>query len=309
MTSDPGDHEFALCLTHDVDRTTEGYRGLYYALRDRDPSRLRTALPGQNSYWQFDTIMDLEASLGVRSAFYFLVERDLFGELPAREWLSPRNWLLYGGRYDVHSSAVADTIRQLDDGGWEVGLHGSYGSYRDTERLRYEKAVVESVVGHEVTGGRQHYLNLDAPETWHRHAEVGLDYDTTLGASGEYGFDHGYGVLRPFDDFVVFPLTLMDIALPDVSGNPERAWRECERLLEEAREHRAVMTVDWHQRCFSETAFPFCGRLYRTLVERAQEMGAWVGPPGDLYEFLQTNPETLERLSATVDAPESSSRS
>nr|WP_282594698.1 polysaccharide deacetylase family protein [Halomarina salina] len=303
------DYTFALCLTHDVDRLTEGYRGLYYALRNRDPSRLRTLHPQRESYWQFDTIVDLEASLGVRSSFNVLVEKDLFAELPPREWVKPRNWLLYRGRYDVQSPAVADTVRQLDAGGWEVGLHGSYDSYRDTDRLRYEKGVVESVVDHEIRGGRQHYLNLDVPETWHRHADVGLGYDTTLGASQSYGFDHGYGVRRPFDDFLVFPLTLMDIALPDVSNNPERAWRECERLLAEARDNGAVMTVDWHQRCFSETAFPYYGRLYRALVERALEMGAWVGPPGDLYEYLQEDAETLERLTTTEDGPSPSLQS
>ncbi|MFD1514291.1 polysaccharide deacetylase family protein [Halomarina rubra] len=295
-----GEYEFALCLTHDVDRTREGLRGLYYGARDRDISRFASVLPGRNTYWQFDTIMNLEASLGVRSAFYFLVEKDLFTDFPVREWLRPNNWVLYRGRYDVNSDAVADTVRQLDDGGWEVGVHGSYRSFADLKRFRYEKSVVEAIVGHEIVGGRQHYLNLSIPETWQHHAEVGLRYDTTLGSSTGYGFDHGYGLVRPFDGFVVFPLTLMDITLPNVSNDYDHAWRECERLLEEARENDAVMTVDWHQRCFSDIAFPRYGELYRRIIERALEMGAWVGPPGELYRTLSDDPELLDALTSPV---------
>jgi len=299
--TDLDDATFALCLTHDVDRTAEGMRGLYYAVRDRDPSRLRTVLPGRNSYWQFDRIRSIEESLGVRSAFYFLVEKELFREFPVRDWFVPNNWVLYRGRYDVTADPMAETIRSLDEDGWEIGLHGSYGSYTDLSRLRYEKSVLEGVVGHEVRGGRQHYLNLDVPATWNHHVAAGLEYDTTLGAARDYGFEHGYGLQTPVDSLLVFPLTLMDISLPNVSRNPARAWAECETLLEEARDNTAVMTVDWHQRYFSETAFPHYGQLYRTLIERAQEMGAWVGPPCELVDSLRDSPGSVEQLMTSPD--------
>jgi hypothetical protein len=295
--TDLDDATFALCLTHDVDRIAEGARALYYATRDRDPRRLRTLLPGRDPYWQFDHIRRLEDDLGVRSAFYFLVEKRLFRDLTPREWFSLQNWILYQGRYDVRSPPLVEAISKLDKGGWEVGLHGSYGSYADTNRLRHEKEIIESVLGHEIMGGRQHYLNLSVPDTWERHTAVGLRYDTTIGSSSGYGFDHGYGALQPFEgsSFLVFPLTLMDITLPDVPTDPAGAWAECEDLLETAREHAAIMTIDWHQRSFSEQAFPNQTDLYRSLIERAQEMGAWVGPPGELYEYLQTTPGAMEQ--------------
>lgn len=295
------DYEFALCLTHDVDRTNEGFQGLYYALKDRDPSRLQSVLPTRDSYWQFDSIMRLEESLGVRSAFYFLVEKELFKDFPPRKWLSPQNWILYRGRYDINANEIVDAIRQLDDLGWEIGLHGSFGSFDSPERLRYEASTIESIVGHELQGGRQHYLNLEIPDTWHHHAAAGLTYDTTIGSSQGYGFDQGYSLLQPFDGFVVFPLTLMDIALPEVATNPQRAWHECEQLLEEAQENGAVMTVDWHQRCFSDTAFPHHRDIYRALIEQAQEMGAWVGSPGEFLAELETRPDCFQEMTVSTD--------
>ena len=282
----PEGAEFALCLTHDVDRPYKGLRSLYYATTERRAYHLKTVLSGENPYWQFEEIMALEEELGVRSAFYFLNEQPLT-ERPPREWLSPTGWVQHLGRYDVTAPDVAEVIRTLDAGGWEVGLHGSYHSPDDRERLREEKRVLESLLDRPVAGGRQHYLRLDS-ETWDHHRAIGLEYDASLGSGTAYGFQAGYRPLRPFDDdFLVIPLTIMEQALPDPGENLEVAWRECERLLMEARENDAVMTILWHPRYFNEREFPGYKRLYRRLVERAFELGAWVGAPRELTRCLK----------------------
>ena len=276
----PDDSAFALCLTHDVDRPYKGLRSLYYATRERPGYHLRTALSPANPYWQFEEIMALEDELGVRSAFYFLNEQHLLRERPVHEWVSPDNWVQHLGRYDVTAPALVDVIRDLDGGGWEVGLHGSSHSATDPARLREEKSVLENVFDHPVAGGRQHYLKLSVPETWQYHRAIGLAYDATLGSSTECGFHAGYRPICPFDDdFLVFPLTIMEQALPDPGTDFEAARATCERLLTEAAVNDAVMTVLWHPRYFNEREFPGYRRLYRWLVERAWELGAWIGPP------------------------------
>ncbi|WP_318571106.1 polysaccharide deacetylase family protein [Salinigranum marinum] len=288
------DHSFALCLTHDVDRPYKTWaQSAYYALAERDPAHLTSLRPGTRPYWQFERIMRLEDELGVRSAFYFLNEPHLFGQGPS-VWTDPTRWIQHLGRYDLARPEIVDVIHALDEGGWEVGLHGSYGSYADPDRLASETRVLESVLGHGVDGVRQHYLNLDGTDTWRAQRELGFNYDASLGSATEYGFANGYGVHRPFDDeFVTFPLTAMEVALPDPGESFERAATECDRLVEEAADNDAVMTVLWHPRFFNEQEFPGFGRLYRHLVEQAKERGAWVGPPGELYESL--GPERLSR--------------
>ncbi|MDL5360623.1 polysaccharide deacetylase family protein [Halalkalicoccus sp. NIPERK01] len=282
--TDPG--EFAVCLTHDVDRPYKTYQWLHDAITERDPSHVGRALAGENPYWKFEELMGLEERLGVRSAFYFLNEPSLF-EKPPRQWAGPSRWLEHLGRYDVTAPEIREVIRRLDRGGWEVGLHGSYDSARDEERLRHEKGVLEGVLGHPIRGVRQHHLRLDPPETWRIHAAMGLSYDTSLGSSTTCGFSHGYRPIRPFDDdFLVFPLTIMEVGLP---ADTDEAWDECEYLLEEARENDAVMTVLWHPRYFDDREFPGYRELYERLVERAIEMGAWVGPPGEYYDRLRAD--------------------
>jgi hypothetical protein len=286
------DSPFALCLTHDVDRPYKTYQSAYYAITGRDISHLKSVLPGKNPYWQFERIMAIEDSLGVRSAFYFLDEQHLLRDRPIRDWFDPENWNRYMGRYSLDDPEIADVIQDLDAGGWEVGLHGSYESYDDRERLRGEKAHLESVLGQEIVGGRQHYLNLDVPDTWRHQRAIGLQYDTSLGSNSTYGFQYGDSVQRPFDDeFVVFPLTIMEVALPDPAEQFEYAWEECKAVLEEAEERGAVMTILWHPRYFSRRDFPGFAALYRRIIEEALDRGAWVGPPGELYEHLE-HPDT-----------------
>ena len=280
------DHEFALCLTHDVDRVYKTFQAPYYAVRDRDPSHLRSLTSSERPYWQFEEIMELEEELGVRSSFYFLTERDLFRDKGPRDWVNPTKWKLFAGRYDVRDEEFVDMIRTLDEGGWEVGLHGSYESYDDPERLRYEKETLEEVVGHEIAGGRQHYLNLNEPETWEYHREIGLQYDASLGSSTDFGFQHGYDPIRPFDDeFVVFPLTAMEVTLMNNTDgrSPTEAGRE---LMRTAAKENAIVTLLWHPRFFNDDEFPGYRTLYSELVQFAQDQGAWIGPCRDLLEII-----------------------
>ena len=293
----PEGHSFALCLTHDVDRPYKSAaQALFYAVTERRPGRLRTLVTDENPYWQFDAIRALEAAFDVRSAFYFLTEPRLLADRSPREWLDPDHWIQHLGRYDVLRDELVAEIRRLDEGGWEVGLHGSTMTAEDRRRMAVEKRRVESALGHPVVGGRQHYLELSVPETWRHQSALGMGYDSSLGSATDYGFDHGYGLQRPFDDeFVVFPLTLMEQTLPDPGTDFDRAWSAVESLLAAAAENEAVMTVLWHPRYFSETEFPGYRRLYRRLLARAVEADAWIGPPADLYERLDHGDQTPTR--------------
>jgi peptidoglycan/xylan/chitin deacetylase (PgdA/CDA1 family) len=280
-------YSFALCLTHDVDRPFKTpFHALFYGALERSPSHLAALREDVNPYWQFETLMDLESELGVRSAFYFLNEPPVSSQ-QLTDLLEYDALVQAFGRYTVRNPDIAEIVRELDAGGWEVGLHGSYHTPTDLQRLRTEKDRIEDVLGSSITGGRQHYLNLEVPDTWQHYRSLGLQYDATLGSRRDCGFFYGYDVLRPFDDeFVVFPVTLMEQHLPDPGADLDAAWATCESLLDRADEEDAVMSVLFHPRYFNENEFPGYQRIYRRLVRAATDRGAWVGSPGAYYDSI-----------------------
>lgn len=291
------DFTFALCLSHDVDRVFKTFQAPYYALSEGRPYHLRDLISSESPYWQFEEIMALESLHEVRSTFFFLDEKHLIRDKPPRSWLSPHAWSRYLGHYDLDHPAIVRSIRELDEGGWEVGLHGSYDSYRDRDRLAREKHTLESVLGHPITGCRQHYLNLSIPETWRYHRSIGLRYDASLGVADDFGFDAsidgdhrvGTGVRRPFGDgFLVFPLTVMETALVENTVGLDAAWVALESLLAEARQRNAIVTVLWHPRLFHTRDFPGYRQLYDRLITRAKALGGWVGPLEDAYREITT---------------------
>lgn len=291
-TIDDTDYSFALCLTHDVDRPFKTpLHALYYTVAERDPTHLSTLQSDDRPYWQFETIMELESDLGVRSAFYFLNEPPVYTHR-MRDIATLDTVIQSFGRYSVKDPDITAIVRQLDEDDWEIGLHGSYHTQTDPDRLQTETERIEDVVGHRVTGGRQHYLRLTVPETWHYYSELGLKYDASLGSRTESGFHYGYDIIRPFDDaFVVFPLTLMEQHLPDPETKFDDAWATCESLLDKASREQAVMSVLFHPRYFNDREFPGYKRLYRRLIQTAIDRGAWVGSPGAYYhQFLADLP-------------------
>lgn len=282
------DAEFALCLTHDVDRPFKRpHQALYYGVRERRIHHLLSLLPGRNPYWRFDDVMALEEELGVRSAFYFLASQSPWSA-PPRKATEPNRLIEHIGQYDPRRSDIAEVIHRLEAGGWEIGLHGSPDSASDEDRLATEYDRLNALVDGRIGGCRHHHLQIAGSETLANQAAVGLEYDTSYGSSVEYGFHHGGNVMRPLPGGPVeFPLTLMEVTLPNPESQYPAAWTACERLLRSARAGGRVMTVLWHLRYFSERDFPGYRRIYRRMIERARDMGAWIGPPGDLLELLE----------------------
>ena len=195
--------KFAVCLTHDVDRIKKTYQ---YITHSRKGSFLEVwqLFTNQNPYWNFKTIMEVEDKLGVRSSFFFLQESKKIN------LMRPDEWALSAGKYKFIDKKVGEIIQVLDRNGWEIGLRSSYDSYRKIALLKREKALLESVTERPILGVRQHYLNLNIPETWSIQKKDGLKYDGSFGLTDNMGFrDDKFFPFRPFnDDSLVIPLTI-----------------------------------------------------------------------------------------------------
>lgn len=175
----------------------------------------------------FDFIMRACESRGLTGAFYFIAARS-----------DPR----FDPDYSIDSPEVRKLLREIDGRGHEIGLHPSYHTYRNPDRVRAELDALQRVcrdegVDQETWGGRQHYLRWSNPETWAGWEEAGLDYDSTLGFAAASGFRCGSCYEYPTFDVVARaqlrlrerPLLLMEATLPEYQH------RELDEIVEPAR--------------------------------------------------------------------------
>ncbi|HDS45783.1 MAG TPA: hypothetical protein ENN68_06800 [Methanomicrobia archaeon] len=302
----PEGKKFAVCLTHDVDEIRKTYQYFTRFLKHLKRGELRRGwyqlstfftdkLTGRNPYWTFEEIMRIENALNVKSTFFFL------NETANVNLLKPATWIHYARRYDFRDPKIAELIKDLAANGWEIGLHGSYDSYRDKEKLQKEKDYLEETLGSTVHGIRQHHLNLMIPETWKYHESIGLEYDTSLGFKGGEAIGFKWGTSFPFhptDDneelsLLEIPLAIMDISLTTNSG--VTAWESCVKVVTEVKNYGGVLTLLWHHTVFNTDEYPQCAEVYEKLIRVCKEKGAWIATAGELARWWKLREEsTLE---------------
>ena len=289
----PDGKNFALCMTHDVDRVCKTYQYFTHFIKHLKNSDYSGAmnqiksvlekLRGNEPYWNFEDIINIENKLNAKSTFFFLNEKG------RPSLTSLRTWMLFTGRYKISNPEIVKTIKQLYKHGWEIGVHGSYESYKDKIRLGNEKKELEEITGEQIHGIRQHHLNLEIPQTWRLQEELGFKFDSTLGFKDDIGFRGG--TCFPFHLFdsesgktlklLEIPLIIMDSALL----SKENVWEECSEIIDLVANLGGVLTLLWHQRVFNETEFPEWSKIYGRLIALGEERGAWITNAGEIERW------------------------
>jgi len=181
----PSPHEWAVVLTHDVEREA-GYRHV-------------------------EAVADLERRLGVRSAWYFVPERD----------------------YDVD----AGLVRAFSDDGFEIGVHGLRHDGRDLSAAEFERRLPAM----RAYGERWGSVGFRAPATqrsWQLMEQLGFDHDSSYSDVARYEPQSGGSCsVLPFfiGDIVELPITLpMDHTLFELLAHEDgRLWFEKASFLRE----------------------------------------------------------------------------
>lgn len=245
--------EYRVLLSHDVDEPW-GAAGQTLGTRARDAiadlllradplTALRRFSPAL--YDTFGFLMDESERRGLTSAFYFLAG----ASEPGIE-----------GHYEIGDERIRALLREIDRRGHEIGLHPSYHTFRDADRLRRELAALDKVCRQEglprpPRGGRQHYLRWENPTTWRLWEDAGLDYDSTLTFADHAGFRCGVCYEYPvFDLRARQRLTLRERPLVVMEGSllqyQRLSWPETAatiaRLSDVCRRHRGDFTLLWH---------------------------------------------------------------
>ncbi len=275
------------CLTHDVDVVRRGRLPRGIAIRDvkgalsaaargrlgraaaQVTSIARTAARDQDPYWTFDRISAIETRHGYRSTYYFMTGNHHPEDVS----------------YDLGRPPMAGLLQLLKSSRDEIGLHGSYSSYKDPELLKSMKEKLERHFGLPVFGHRNHYLRFRVPESWNAQEAGGFSYDATLGFHDREGFRGSHAFpFHPYDlagdrtlDLLEIPLAVMDVTLFKYRHLQfNKALEAVSNVLDQTRSVHGLVTLLWHNHTFFDHEYPGSGKLYEATLDWLAEGDAYV---------------------------------
>jgi hypothetical protein len=251
-----------ILLTHDVDavaktgaiRLKQGAFAAFNAARNLAHGQWRASganfatgtrfLFGPGNYDYLAEVAKLEGERRLSAAFHVYAGRRR----------GPKSWL-FDPSYDVAHPALRTQIIQLAESGHRVGLHPSFDSWNDFERIEEERARLESATDLKIVSCRQHWLRFSWARTWEEQRKAGLSLDTTLGFNDRPGFRNASALRwRPWSEakqvageMEAVPLLFMDSHFYDYLcyDDAERR-RVMSYWLEEVRAVGGVASVLWH---------------------------------------------------------------
>ena len=303
---------FAMCLTHDIDKCLTGWRqDGFRMLLGRKPGLaaaiLARRMQGNDSWFNFRDIIDLHRRYEARSSFYFIAsggrifQRSQFSRFQphsddgntaakthdpdyffSRSPLAPLRGYrqsLENADYDLRSPRMRSVLRSIREAGFEVGIHGGFGSHLSAAQFSEEMARFPFAI----QGGRFHFLNFDISHSFDILEAQGLQYDSTLGFAEAPGFRNG--IATPFVPFNItrqrpcrlleIPLIAMDATFRSYLKTPmAEIYPTIEKLMQTVARFQGCMTVLWHNPYFTPYKFAGWREIYERVLQEGKNSGA-----------------------------------
>jgi hypothetical protein len=256
---------FLICLTHDIEQLTPPYSTLGHIAAGALAAKTRRLVldyvmgkesARKNPYDTFQDMLELERQYDATSTFF----------------ATPSVGVLSSSR-----------LTELNRTGSEVALHGIGESSRSVHELLRQKKALETVIDMEISGIRQHSLDIMIPRTFDFYKVAGFRYDATY-FPPRYGQKRIYTPFFAVEGLVEFPLAFMDSDFSDMasigSDALNKTWGRIERILEEYRRNEGVCTILWHPHAFFDEKNDFHRLFYmhfrgfRELYERILRYGS-----------------------------------
>lgn len=242
---------FDLVMTHDVDHLDYpgAPRMIFGDILKRKNLLLarkhfKQSIRGVNPYDTFEFLMSTSERLGLKSHFYFMSSYD---KLP----YDPDNYL--------KTDRFISKVREIRERGHIIGFHPGYHTYRDLDRFRQEKLLLEESVQQEIHESRQHYLRMDVSKTLPICNDSKLIIDSTMGFHDHEGFRCGTGDMFPVFDLLnrtqlhlkERPLIIMDSTLRQYQHySHEYAIQVIQNYITIAKKYNSLITILFHNSSF-----------------------------------------------------------
>ncbi|MDT0552595.1 polysaccharide deacetylase family protein [Urechidicola vernalis] len=192
----------------------------------------------------FDEIISLSKSKRIKTIFFFLIG----------------DYTTYDTNVSSSNNAYRSLIKSMADY-VEVGLHPSYYTMKNSDKLKKEKKRLEQIVNQPIQKSRQHYLRVKLPETYQNLIDLDVVEDYSMGYAKEMGFrastctpfyfyDLDFEIQTPLK---IFPFAIMDAALNDYQGHvPTVAAVKIQEIKNEVEKVNGTFITLFHNESLSE---------------------------------------------------------
>lgn len=213
-------------------------------------------------------VLAVERDAGIRTTWFVLCGTP-----------TPRTWLRGDLTYRVDSARARRLLDDIRRQGHEVGLHGSFRTALEADRMQNERARLGRVLGNPPAGVRQHFLRVRPGRTEVLMADAGFGYDSSFGFADRTGFRLGVADVVPAwgAKIELAPLTWMDRALSKYRGveEPDRWIADALELVAAVRSVEGLWVGLWHPNLTDALGFPDAAAAFRRLVERVTATSPW----------------------------------
>jgi len=211
-------------------------------------NRLLTNLNFRADYYDtFSKILAYKKEKNVNTLFFFLL-----GDYTTYD----KNISFSNNKFRSLIKSVADYTK--------IGLHPSYFSLKDEEKLKKEKKRLEGIINTPTEFSRQHYLRLIIPDTYQNLIDLDIKEDYSMGFAKRAGFRAS--TCTPFyfydlDFEIQTPLKIVSFAFIDVtlkqhmSLSNEESLKKILALKNEVKKVNGTFVSLFHNETLSENLY------------------------------------------------------
>jgi hypothetical protein len=143
---------------------------------------------------------------------------------------------------------------------FDIGLHPSYLSFNEPERVELELKRLEDIIERKVESARCHFLRINWPNTYQTFLKLGIKHDYSLLFPSKCGFKTGLAQPYPWFDLnqnrttnlILHPSIVMEGTLRDYEKlSPEQALICISNLIEQTKNYGGEFISVWHNDSFS----------------------------------------------------------
>jgi peptidoglycan/xylan/chitin deacetylase (PgdA/CDA1 family) len=198
----------------------------------------------KDPYDTFDQLLKLSKEHKFKTIFFFLI-----GDYTKYD----TNVSSSNAKYRSLIKSVSDFV--------DVGLHPSYFTMKNDQKLKREKKKLEGIVNKPILKSRQHYLRFKLPETYQNLIDLDIVEDYSMSYADQFGFrastctpfyfyDLDFEIQTPLK---IYPTTIMDTTLNDyLNLVPPVAKSKINLLLNETKNVNGCFVMLFHNETLSE---------------------------------------------------------